>query len=162
MPLFLESEDGRDWYECQPDFADDTVKLMYDTNGVIHSVVDKPVPRRGNILAVSMLFPVDMSVAEITALPDGFETNSKSWFFIDGKVLQIIDYVAEAERKKSQLIAAASQVIIPLQDALDTGSATDAQIQLLLKWKAYRLALSRIDTSLAPDIIWPEQPEGDL
>ncbi|TBM02504.1 tail fiber assembly protein, partial [Hafnia paralvei] len=63
--IFLESQDGQDWYECQASFSDDTVKIMYDSTGVIMAVVDKPVPQRGNVYAVSMLWPVEMSVAEV-------------------------------------------------------------------------------------------------
>lgn len=78
----LESEDGRDWYAWQSSFADDTIKIMYDANGVIRSVVDKPVLQRGNIYAVSMFFPENMSVAEISQAdwPDNFELND-GWAF---------------------------------------------------------------------------------
>lgn len=64
---FLESDDGQDWYECQSLFSDDTAKIMYDHEGVIWGVVNKPVPQRGNTYSVSMLWPVNMSVAEIDA-----------------------------------------------------------------------------------------------
>lgn len=78
---FLLSEDGLDWYECQALFADDTIKIMYDQNGVIVSVVDKPVPSRGNTLAVSMFNPSGRSVAEVKSLPEGFAVGQ---FIYDG------------------------------------------------------------------------------
>ncbi|MBJ3143640.1 tail fiber assembly protein, partial [Salmonella enterica subsp. enterica serovar Derby] len=86
---FLESEDGQDWYECQSLFSDDTAKIMYDHEGVIWGVVNKPVPQRGNTYAVSMLWPVNMSVAEIDAAdcPDDCRGDG-TWLYQDGKVVQ--------------------------------------------------------------------------
>lgn len=82
----LESEDGQDWYACQSRFADDTIKIMYDAGGVIRSVVDMPVPERGNVYAVSMLYPIGCSVAEIAQenWPDGVV--SGKWIF-DGEAV---------------------------------------------------------------------------
>lgn len=68
------------------------------------------------------------------------------------------DQVAEANRKKTYLMAQATIAINPLQDAVDLDDATDEEIALLKKWKQYRVALNRIDTSLAPDITWPVPP----
>ncbi|MBJ3974421.1 tail fiber assembly protein, partial [Salmonella enterica subsp. enterica serovar Corvallis] len=96
--FFLESEDGQDWYECQSLFSDDTAKIMYDHEGVIWGVINKPVPQRGNTYAVSMLWPVNMSVAEIDAAdcPDDCRGDG-SWLYRDGKVLPVpVDYQAKA------------------------------------------------------------------
>ncbi|EPI1316875.1 tail fiber assembly protein, partial [Salmonella enterica] len=86
---FLESDDGQDWYECQSLFSDDTAKIMYDHEGVIWGVVNKPVPQRGNTYSVSMLWPVNMSVAEIDAAdcPDDCRGDG-TWLYQDGKVVQ--------------------------------------------------------------------------
>ena len=59
-PIILISEDGKDWYECQSLFSDNTVKIMYDENGVICSVVDKPIPERRSIYAVCAGRPVEI------------------------------------------------------------------------------------------------------
>lgn len=53
---YLRSEDGQDWYECQKLFSDTTVKLMYDGDSVIKSVVNEPISQRGYTYAVSMFF----------------------------------------------------------------------------------------------------------
>ena len=60
--------------------------------------------------------------------------------------------------KKSALIAEATNVIAPLQDAVDLDMATDDETKLLLAWKKYRVLLMRVDTSTAPDIEWPTPP----
>lgn len=66
------------------------------------------------------------------------------------------DEIAEAERKKSSLKAAADSEIAWRQDAVEDGSATDEEAAALVEWRKYRVNLMRIDTSKAPDIEWPE------
>lgn len=68
------------------------------------------------------------------------------------------DYVYEATIKKNALMAEATMAIAPLQDAVDIDEATPEEVVLLKLWKAYRVALNRIDVNLAPDIVWPEPP----
>lgn len=53
--LFLFSEDGQEWYEAQKQFAPNTIKFSYDSDGVIRSISRD----------VSALWPVNMSVAEV-------------------------------------------------------------------------------------------------
>ncbi|EAM5882177.1 DUF4376 domain-containing protein [Salmonella enterica] len=53
--MFLFSEDGQEWYECQKQFAPDTIKVAYDADGVIRSLS----------LDVSALWPDGLSVAEV-------------------------------------------------------------------------------------------------
>jgi hypothetical protein len=35
--MYLKAETGEDWYECQPLFAKDTLKVVYRSDGVIVS-----------------------------------------------------------------------------------------------------------------------------
>ncbi|EKH6495420.1 tail fiber assembly protein [Providencia rettgeri] len=67
--------------------------------------------------------------------------------------------ISEAEQKKQSLLVEANNAIAPLQDAVDLGMATDEEKSQLTAWKTYRVLLNRVDTSLAPDIDWPEKPE---
>ncbi|HBR2160753.1 TPA: tail fiber assembly protein, partial [Klebsiella pneumoniae] len=48
-----------------------------------------------------------------------------------------------------------SQTISILQDAVDLDMATDEERTQLTTLKKYRVLLSRVDTSKAPDIDWP-------
>lgn len=66
--------------------------------------------------------------------------------------------IAEAEQQKQSLLAESSNAIAPLQDAVDLEMATEAEITQLTAWKKYRVLLNRVDTSLAPDIDWPQKP----
>ncbi|HBO0721858.1 TPA: tail fiber assembly protein [Enterobacter asburiae] len=69
------------------------------------------------------------------------------------------DLIRNAENQRSTLMAKASLEIEMLSDAESDGSISDDEKELLAKWKAYRLALRRLDLSSAPDIIWPPVPE---
>ncbi|MDT3252746.1 tail fiber assembly protein [Serratia sp. root2] len=66
--------------------------------------------------------------------------------------------VETAQEELARRTTAATTAIAPLQDAVDTEIATDAEQAALLAWKKYRVALSRIDADTAPDIAWPELP----
>ncbi|EPG7576667.1 tail fiber assembly protein [Providencia rettgeri] len=66
--------------------------------------------------------------------------------------------VYTANKCKVKLINHANKIIIPLQDALDLGIALESEKLQLSAWKKYRVILNRVDTSTAPDIIWPVYP----
>ncbi|EKP5050778.1 tail fiber assembly protein [Salmonella enterica] len=164
---FLESEDGQDWYECQSLFSDDTAKIMYDPEGVIWGVVNQPVPQRGNTYAVSMLWPVNMSVAEIDAAdcPDDCRGDG-SWLYRDGKVLPVpVDYQAKAETTRQKLLDAANSTIADWRTELALGEIGDDDKHSLTKWMAYIRALKTLDLSGVKDsatfteIRWPELPQ---
>ncbi|MDE9557047.1 tail fiber assembly protein [Xenorhabdus bovienii] len=152
--LYLKSEDGRDWYESQKLFASDTLKIVYDDAGVIRSFG----------YDVSALCPTGLSVAEVDKknAPDGISIDG-SWQYSDGKIISRVYTPAElqqqAERKKQYLMSQASNAIAPLQDAVDLNIATDAEKSSLAEWRKYRVLLSRVDCTTAPDVKWPEQPK---
>lgn len=68
------------------------------------------------------------------------------------------ELVAQADSQKAALRVQADSVIAPLQDAVDLGIATPEETAQLTAWKTYRVQLNRVDTSTAPDIVWPEMP----
>lgn len=67
--------------------------------------------------------------------------------------------VTQAEQEKQSLLSEANESIAPLQYAVDLGMATDEEMARLEEWKKYSVILNRVDTSLAPDIEWPQKPE---
>lgn len=67
--------------------------------------------------------------------------------------------VKAADLQKTTLIQRAGENISPLQDAVDLGMATDEEKSRYDAWRKYRVLLTRVDTSLAPDISWPEPPK---
>lgn len=164
---FLESDDGQDWYECQSLFSDDTAKIMFDPEGIIWGVVNNPVPQRGNTYAVSMLWPVNMSVAEIDAAdcPDDCRGDG-SWLYRDGKVLPVpVDYQAKAETTRQKLLDAANSAIADWRTELALGEISDDDKVTLTKWMAYIKGLKSLDLTGISDeatfnkIQWPELPQ---
>jgi hypothetical protein len=152
---FLQSSDGQDWYECQRLFSDDTIKIMYDAQGIIRSLVAEPVPQRGNVLPVSMFWPVDCSVAEVSAIPDGCDI-SGAWRYTDsGEIVRYHEFdVRQAQRELLRRQSEANSIILPLERAVKYGLASDEEKARLEAWERYSVALSRMDTSKA----WPEKP----
>ena len=58
--LYLKSEDEKDWYEIQSQFSKDTLKVMFDDNGLVISCSRD----------VSLLFPVNYGVLEVESETD--------------------------------------------------------------------------------------------
>ncbi|OAE45773.1 hypothetical protein A7J58_12375 [Enterobacter cloacae] len=136
---YLICDEGIDWYECQSNFSNETMKVGFDTKGVIRTYAKD----------VSMLWPVGLSVAEValTELPEGFN-HAGEWSF-NGRAIIPREYtrdelLAQNEAKKQNLMALASSAIAPLQDAIDIGEATDTERALLAEWKSYRVKLNRM------------------
>lgn len=69
------------------------------------------------------------------------------------------DLIAETKAKRDELRANADYAIAPLADAVDLGEETEEEIVLLKKWRQYRIALNRLELSVAPEITWPKIPE---
>ncbi|MEY1161157.1 tail fiber assembly protein [Providencia manganoxydans] len=67
--------------------------------------------------------------------------------------------IVEAEQQKQSRLVEANNVIAPLQDAIDLDIATEEEVDALQSWKKYRVLLNRVDTSIAPNIDWPQKPE---
>ncbi|CAI2527623.1 Bacteriophage tail assembly protein [Serratia ficaria] len=82
--------------------------------------------------------------------------NGKKW--VTDKTAQHQSQIAAAQVELASRTAEATAAISPLQDAVDTGIATEEEQAALLAWKKYRVALSRINTEEAPGITWPEAP----
>jgi hypothetical protein len=162
VPLFLISDDGQDWYECQSLFADDTIKIMYDSSGIIRSVVDQPVPQRGNIHAVSMFFPEGFSVSEVESLPAGFEITSGTWVYDGTQVYQDTELATEKALILNRLamyrrMSRAAAFISTLQSCAVVGEVQDGDDALILELQQYLAALRSVDLlQLTP--AWPTPP----
>jgi len=95
-----------------------------------------------------------VEVTKATGTPD------QGWTY-NGKVFAApvppVPTLAQKQATRSALMDYASQQMAPLQDAVDLGIATQAETSGLAKWKAYRVALNRLDLTVDP-VAWPEQP----
>ncbi|WP_166304333.1 tail fiber assembly protein [Photorhabdus cinerea] len=67
--------------------------------------------------------------------------------------------IEQAELQRVTLRQHANEAMTLLQYSVETEMASDAEKALLLAWKKYVVLLSRVDTSIAPNINWPQVPE---
>ncbi|WP_038914159.1 tail fiber assembly protein [Dickeya zeae] len=82
--------------------------------------------------------------------------DGKQW--VTDTVAQQSAAVAAAEQELATRKAAATSRINELNYAVTLGMATGIENDALIAWQAYMVHLSRIDTSIAPNIDWPETP----
>jgi len=157
--LFLRDEAGRDWYESQKLFSDETLKFVFNSSGIIVSMN----------YDVSTLWPVGHSVAEIPAsgLPENLDIDG-NWMF-DGKSIVPRTYTAEewqaeGEAQRQNLLSAANAATADWRTELQLDVISEADKASLLKWMAYIKALKALDLSGVKDeagyqdVIWPEVP----
>lgn len=151
--IYLQTEDGLDWYLHLTRFQPDTLKICFDEKGVIRSYHAD----------ASRLYPLNLSVTEVNTadVPDGLNIYG-DWMWNGEKIIPREftrqEKIDQAEARRSELIAAAAEKIAPLQDASDLGIATDVEAAQLLEWKAYRVQLIRMAFTGTGEIVWPEVP----
>ncbi|EOW4672953.1 tail fiber assembly protein [Enterobacter hormaechei] len=151
---FLKDENGNDWYMWLKTLSQKTLKISFnpDTKEIIHFSYD-----------ASAIFPINQIVVEVAPenVPDEFTAAGEkalggAFLFVDGEITAApVDYAAEAQRNKLELLTQANNVIATLQDAVDLNMATDEETANLLEWKKYRVLLSRVDINTP---VWPRLP----
>ena len=152
--VFLKDDNGNDWYQWLKTLSQETLKVSFnpETKEIIHFSYD-----------ASAIFPINQIVVEVAPenVPDEFTAAGEkalggAFLFVDGEITAApVDYEAEAQRKKLELLNQANNVIATLQDAIDLDMATDEEAEGLTQWRKYRVLLSRVDAT-AP--VWPEVP----
>lgn len=105
-------------------------------------------------ITVSGDYPLNITLYEPATPYDKW--NGERW--VTDEAAQKAAEVAEANATKTALINNASEQIAPLQDAVDLDMATDDERVRYTEWRKYRVLLTRVDTSAAPQITWPEVP----
>ncbi|ECI2309741.1 DUF4376 domain-containing protein [Salmonella enterica subsp. enterica serovar Infantis] len=92
--LFLFSDDGQEWYEAQKQFAADTIKFSYDSDGVIRSISRD----------VSALWPVNMSVAEVADTTANRRADiSGRWGFDGNDVIDLMTLEKARRTKRDEI-----------------------------------------------------------
>lgn len=145
--MYHKDAKGKDWYEIQKTFAEDTWKVVYDPKTGVVIMVDKDASR---------LLP-DGNVVEVKELPEGYREGFGHLWVFDGK--KFVPNTEHYEFLKQRKIASVAHVIAPLQDAVDLGMATEDEQAKLLAWKKYRIELSRTDVSAGEKAVLPTEPE---
>ncbi|WP_395274949.1 tail fiber assembly protein [Enterobacter bugandensis] len=152
--VFLKDDNGNDWYLWLKTLSQETLKISFnpDTKEIIHFSYD-----------ASAIFPINQVVVEVAPenVPDEFTSAGEkalggAFLFDGGKIIAApVDYAAEAQSRKQELLNQANNVIATLQDAVELDMATVEEADHLTQWRKYRVLLSRVDVT-AP--VWPEVP----
>ncbi|MCA1920983.1 tail fiber assembly protein [Buttiauxella noackiae] len=150
--LFLQSNEGADWYRSQVYFNADTLKVAYRADGVIYDSDHD----------VSRLVPVGLSVSEVLLenVPANYEQPTVQtvgkWRYVDGRIEAVPEFnVVLAERQRNLLMKSATARITALVEAQEDGDITPEEETELTALRAYRTALRRMDVT-KPE--WPENP----
>ncbi|CZW01803.1 phage tail assembly chaperone gp38 [Enterobacter hormaechei] len=106
---------------------------------------------------VDYIGPINAGYTSISPSGPYQKWNGKTWV-TDADAKQVAD-VAAAEQKKASLIANAQVTISLWQTELQLGLISDEDKASLIAWMKYIKAVQAVDTSKAPDIIWPDKPE---
>lgn len=156
--IFLKDENGNDWYQWLKRLSKETLKISFnpESKEIIHFSYD-----------ASAIFPINQIVVEVEPdnVPDEFTNAGNNalggaFIFDGGKItLAPVDYQAEAQRKKLELLKQANNAIAMLQDAIELDMATEEEAAKLQKWKKFRVLLNRVDVS-KPD--WPPLPDTEI
>lgn len=148
--LFLQDDKGNDWYDVIELFDESkTLKIGYDDDGRVRTFTTN----------IHALFPVNLSVVELPATKANLRvTLGDDWFYKDGKLQQIRDYLADAETERNSRMNEATARINWLEDAQKDGDISAEEAAELAELRAYRTALRRLDLSAAPKINWPDAP----
>ncbi|HBA2152652.1 TPA: tail fiber assembly protein, partial [Escherichia coli] len=94
--MCLKSEDGQDWYECQPLFSPDTLKVVYNSAGVITDISRD----------VQALWPANQSVAEVADTEENRKADiSGRWGFDGEKITDLLTAEKAREMKGDEINA---------------------------------------------------------
>ncbi|HBQ7283626.1 TPA: tail fiber assembly protein [Klebsiella pneumoniae] len=132
----VRSEDNAAW-SVTDDYRGITV---YDIQTLASRVITEPGPIPDTVTRSVPLTPYD-------------KWDGSAWV-TDANAQHAADVIA-ADMQKKELISQVTAGISILQDAVTLNMATEEEKSRLTSLRAYRVQLNRVDTSLAPNIIWP-------
>lgn len=153
--VWLFSEDGKNWYEEQKNFASDTIKVAYNNSGRVVWVGKD----------VTGIEPTNVSIIE---LPD-ITTNRRItapgfWFYRNDEF--VFDYKLKAEDERDALLKQVSIMTSEWEKDLLLGLISDEDREKLKAYRIYAKSLQAMDFSAITDkttynnISWPEQPQN--
>lgn len=134
---------------------DDGWEVVEDNRGVIYST------DTGTASMMSELGPVPDGYTSKQPPSPNHTWGGSSWRL--NKDLENAALQQEANATRSKLLTDAAVRMGPLQDAVDIGEASDAEKELLVAWKRYRVYLNRIELQegFPKTIVWPLSPDEE-
>ncbi|HAW3201780.1 TPA: tail fiber assembly protein [Escherichia coli] len=153
--VWLFSEDGKNWYEEQKNFASDTIKVAYNERGRVVWIGKD----------VTGIEPTNVSIIE---LPD-ITTNRRItapgyWFYRNDEF--VFDYKLKAEDERDALLQRVSIMTSEWEKDLLLGLISDEDREKLKAYRIYAKSLQAMDFSPIADktsynaIEWPVSPEA--
>lgn len=146
---YLCDEDGRDFYETRSKFTKKYV-VLFDSFGVVRCATEsKNLP---------LTQPHGLSIVDMNVLPEGFDFFDKTWIFDGKKLTQVdIDPSVPTSTRKEDAYRKLNYLIVPLQDAVDLGEATEEEVEKYNTLRKLRIKLMRIsDDTPASEVDWSE------
>ncbi|HAV9202079.1 TPA: tail fiber assembly protein [Escherichia coli] len=152
--VWLFSEDGKNWYEEQKNFASDTIKVAYNERGRVVWVGKD----------VTGIEPTNVSIIE---LPD-ITTNRRItapgyWFYRNDEF--VFDYKLKAEDERDALLKQISIMTSDWEKDLLLELISDEDREKLKAYRIYAKSLQAMDFNIITDktsynaIEWPVSPE---
>ena len=153
--VWLFSEDGKNWYEEQKNFASDTIKVAYNERGRVVWVGKD----------VTGIEPTNVSIIE---LPD-ITTNRRIttpgyWFYRNDEF--VFDYKLKAEDERDALLKQISIMTSDWEKDLLLELISDEDREKLKAYRIYAKSLQAMDFNIITDktsynaIEWPVSPEA--
>ncbi|QBQ72362.1 tail fiber assembly protein [Serratia phage MTx] len=145
--IYHRDDKGRDWYKHLH---------MFDKKYVVATDFE------GNVLCVttngaSGICPDNMHVFDCDSVPENIGLGA-GWTYLNGVFEMNKEQLLKINKnKRAKLLREASDEVAALEDAETLGETTDEEAALLKSWRAYRLAISRVDVNI-DNVEWPKKP----
>ncbi|MCC8379142.1 tail fiber assembly protein [Xenorhabdus sp. PB30.3] len=149
--IYLISDDGQDWYECQKKYREDTLKVEYYSDGTIVRTskdVSRLCPYNASVLETE--FNEDFDISQYHVVNDELVKKSEEILLKEAQL--------DAEKFKKSLISDAQKNMQLLQTKLLMGRISETERKKLNQWLDYVEAVEVLDISAVSDIQWPEHP----
>ncbi|EFI9716751.1 tail fiber assembly protein [Escherichia coli] len=152
---WLFSEDGKNWYEEQKNFASDTIKVAYNERGRVVWVGKD----------VTGIEPTNVSIIELPDITANRRITAPGyWFYRNDEF--VFDYKLKAEDERDALLQQASIMTSEWEKDLLLGLISDEDRERLKAYRIYAKSLQAMDFNIITDktsynaIEWPVSPEA--
>ncbi|EFC9335463.1 tail fiber assembly protein [Escherichia coli] len=152
---WLFSEDGKNWYEEQKNFASDTIKVAYNERGRVVWVGKD----------VTGIEPTNVSIIELPDITANRRITAPGyWFYRNDEF--VFDYKLKAEDERDALLKQVSIMTSEWEKDLLLGLISDEDREKLKAYRIYAKSLQAMDFNIITDktsynaIEWPVSPEA--
>ena len=153
--VWLFSEDGKNWYEEQKNFASDTIKVAYNEKGRVVWVGKD----------VTGIEPTNVSIIELPDITANRRITAPGfWFYRNDEF--VFDYKLKAEDERDARLKQVSIMTSEWEKDLLLGLISDEDREKLKACRIYAKALQQMTFSQVTDkasyaaIVWPELPQN--